>query len=631
MVKERRRTTTRGDHPKLVDAINAVKNGLAKRQAAREFGIPESTIRLRMKTDNMDSVALGRKPTFSKQQEEELADYVLSVANLFYGLTPVELRRIAYEFAEANKIPHIFNKTEKMAGKDWLALFLIRNSRISLRKPENTSINRINAFNEESVRNFFSNLEKVMEKHRFPESRIYNVDETGISNVQKPVKILAPKGQKQVGIAASGERGKNVTVVCCFSASGNFVPPMFVFPRQRMSPHLQKGGPLGAIYYCSKNGWIDESLFYEWLQHFARTTKPTNNEPILLILDNHASHISIRIYNFCRKTGIILLSLPPHTSHRLQPLDLTFYSPLKSVFYRECSLYLKTKSSLSRESERKISQYELAELFNRAYVKVATMDKGISGFSAAGISPLNPDKFIGTYLEPAISEQEVEIEIAEEDGEQPDMPKSTEQANTILETSTYTDLSFENENEPQPGPSRAVQVTDISPLPGTSKSYSNDIVSKNVSKGRPKQKSEILTATPMKEKLEEAERNRETRKRKKETTKITGKNKGNRKRRTKTFKNQKQKSVRRRIEFSESETEEEADEKNLCDDDEDDDIEPLNCDVCLVCNEFGRDNEMWYRCVNCGRWSHEECSGWDSPEDYFCDLCLNKQKKKNLV
>lgn len=58
---------------------------------------------------------------------------------------------------------------------------------------------------------------------------------------------------------------------------------------------------------------------------------------------------------------------------------------------------------------------------------------------------------------------------------------------------------------------------------------------------------------------------------------------------------------------------------NLCNDDEDDDVE--NEDLCAVCGEFGRDREMWYRCCNCCQWIHKECSGKDSAENYICDMC----------
>ena len=60
-------------------------------------------------------------------------------------------------------------------------------------------------------------------------------------------KILGPKGQKQVGIAVSAERGQIVTFVSCFSATGVYIPPMIIFPRARMNKQLMKGAPVGSL------------------------------------------------------------------------------------------------------------------------------------------------------------------------------------------------------------------------------------------------------------------------------------------------------------------------------------------------------------------------------------------------
>uniref|UniRef100_A0A8D9EI83 Zinc finger PHD-type domain-containing protein n=1 Tax=Cacopsylla melanoneura TaxID=428564 RepID=A0A8D9EI83_9HEMI len=72
---------------------------------------------------------------------------------------------------------------------------------------------------------------------------------------------------------------------------------------------------------------------------------------------------------------------------------------------------------------------------------------------------------------------------------------------------------------------------------------------------------------------------------------------------------------------------------SFCNDDEyNDDLEENIDDPknrCLICEEFGRDQELWYRCVSCGYWAHADCSGWESPDDYICDLCILKEKKKN--
>jgi hypothetical protein len=62
------------------------------------------------------------------------------------------------------------------------------------------SVNKLN------VQQFLKKVKAVHEKHgTFPPHRIYNV-ETGLSTVHVPPKMVAPKGIKQLGSMASGER-----------------------------------------------------------------------------------------------------------------------------------------------------------------------------------------------------------------------------------------------------------------------------------------------------------------------------------------------------------------------------------------------------------------------------------------
>ncbi|KAJ4428049.1 hypothetical protein ANN_24063 [Periplaneta americana] len=113
----------------------------------------------------------------------------------------------------------------------------------------------------DEIQQVYSKLESLFSKFNFPARRIYNVDETEVSTVHTTSRIIASKGTKQVGTIISWERGKNITVCCAVSAAGHYIPPMFIFPRQRMSPQLQCDGPTGALYKCSKNGWMTSELF----------------------------------------------------------------------------------------------------------------------------------------------------------------------------------------------------------------------------------------------------------------------------------------------------------------------------------------------------------------------------------
>ncbi|KAJ8912479.1 hypothetical protein NQ315_014579 [Exocentrus adspersus] len=59
---------------------------------------------------------------------------------------------------------------------------------------------------------------------------VYNVDdETALTTVQNPGKVLATKGQKQVGQITSSERGTLVTMVGAINAIGNTIPPLLMF------------------------------------------------------------------------------------------------------------------------------------------------------------------------------------------------------------------------------------------------------------------------------------------------------------------------------------------------------------------------------------------------------------------
>ena len=52
----------------------------------------------------------------------------------------------------------------------------------------------------------------------------------------------------------------------------------------------------------------------------------------LLILDGHGSHTTAGFDRFCIEKKIILLYMPPYSSHLLQPLDVSCFAPLKHLY-----------------------------------------------------------------------------------------------------------------------------------------------------------------------------------------------------------------------------------------------------------------------------------------------------------
>ncbi|XP_047022728.1 MFS-type transporter clz9-like [Helicoverpa zea] len=400
MPRNYKRTTDRQewDPDSMKKAVQAVFDGtMGYLKASKTFEVPKSTLQDRVnrfrQNNDLDCSTrkgLGRfKPIFSISQEQSLVEHVLIMERRLFGLTYKDLRRLAYQFAESNSIDHCFNKDYKLAGEDWLAGFMKRHPELSLRAAEPTSVARAMGFNMVSVNRFFDLLEEVIDQHKFLPTNIYNVDETGLTTVPKrQSRIIALKGRKQVGLASSAERGQLTTAVLCVSASGNYVPPLLIFPRVRMKAELLDGAPPGTVSVCHPSGWIQSDIFVEWLNHFISSVKPKKEDPVLLLLDGHSTHTkNLPLIEKARDNGVVILSFPPHCTHRLQPLDVSIMGPLSAYYTQEVNSWLRNNPG------RVVTQFQLARLFGAAYCKAATIQNAVSGFSKTGIFPTNRTVF----------------------------------------------------------------------------------------------------------------------------------------------------------------------------------------------------------------------------------------------
>jgi hypothetical protein len=107
----------------------------------------------------------------------------------------------------------------------------------------------------------------------------------------------------------------------------------------------------------------------------------------MLILDGHESHVSAEFEQYCKEHNIIPISMPPHSFHLLQPLEVGLFSPLKRVYGDEINLFI-------RASFNHITKSEFFIAFKAAHDKIFTEENMRSGFRGAGISPWDPDSVI---------------------------------------------------------------------------------------------------------------------------------------------------------------------------------------------------------------------------------------------
>lgn len=167
MVRNYQRKTNRGCYgtERLGAALIAVKEGMSLRSACRQFGIPARTLG-RHRNNRVTSpgrVQLGKhKPVLSEIVENELYDHIKFMEKRLYGLTTVDIRKLAYSVAEHAKIDHPFNKETQMAGRDWLEGFFKRHRDLALREPEGTNLSRAIGLNRPKVKQFFDAYKELL-------------------------------------------------------------------------------------------------------------------------------------------------------------------------------------------------------------------------------------------------------------------------------------------------------------------------------------------------------------------------------------------------------------------------------------------------------------------------------------
>lgn len=132
---------------------------------------------------------------------------------------------------------------------------------------------------------------------------------------------------------------------------------------------------------------MQEDDFLVFLQHFQRHTNCSSDHKVLLLLDNPSSHVSIKCIDYCRANGIVMLSYPPHCSHKLQPLDRTVYGPFKKAVNTACDGWMRTNPG------KTMTISDIPSIVATALPRAMTLSNVQAGFRNSGICPYNRQIF----------------------------------------------------------------------------------------------------------------------------------------------------------------------------------------------------------------------------------------------
>ncbi|KAA0721632.1 hypothetical protein E1301_Tti024293 [Triplophysa tibetana] len=400
--KTKRASTTPDMMLKAVRQVLVFKKTI--RAAAEEFGINYRTLArycTKIPREEVEGDAehpsctvgfIGARQVFNPESETELISCISRASDIYYSLPPKAIRKLSYQLAKRHQLHMPASWREnKQASADWFTAFLKRHPTLRVRSAEPSS-----RCAKDHAEMFYSKLKELTERHRFKPEDVWNMDEMGISTSQRADRVVVRRGQSQLGCAS--DRGPLVSVACAVSATGNTIPPYFVFPRVQFREHFLTGAPVGSSGGANLNGWMREEQFLEFLQHFTRHTGCSPVRPCLLLLDTHVSHLSIEGLCYAKSNSVVMLSFPPHCPQSVQPLERSVYEPFKKCVNAAIDSWMLGGPG------RSLTIHHIPGIVSSALPLAVAPDDITDGFKACGVFPLDTNTGLLTVRsQPSVS------------------------------------------------------------------------------------------------------------------------------------------------------------------------------------------------------------------------------------
>lgn len=310
----------------LDDAINKIKSGaLSQRKACKMYKIPRSTINLKLK--NKHNKPVGRPTCLTMDEENIFRDHLLALSDLGIPIGLQDFRDVVKRYLDnIGKTVAVFK--DNSPGYEWAKLYMERHPAIKEKIAQKISRKRAQV-NEDMVNEFFDRLEKEMED--VSPDNIYNMDESGFHDDPGKKKLLFRRSTRHPEQVKNSSKSC-FTIVFAGNAIGEIIPPFFIFKGKHCWSDWLVNAPKSSKMAVSKSGWIDADIFEEWLEkHFVPIVDQKKGKKIL-ICDNLSAHISVKALKICEEHNIKFICLIPNSTHILQPLDVGYFSSLKSAW-----------------------------------------------------------------------------------------------------------------------------------------------------------------------------------------------------------------------------------------------------------------------------------------------------------
>lgn len=177
------------------------------------------------------------------------------------------------------------------------------------------------------------------------------------------------------------------------NAEGEMLPPFVVYKSTHLWTTWTENGPNGCRYSNSPSGWFDSNTFSEWFTNMMLPRLKKQEGKKVVICDNLSSHLTTNVLQLCCENNISFICLPANSTHITQPLDVSFFRPMK-VAWRQ--ILTEWKGSKQGFKETVLQKQQFPFLLRRLIdvLRPNSAENLRAGFRKCGIHPIDVEELL---------------------------------------------------------------------------------------------------------------------------------------------------------------------------------------------------------------------------------------------
>jgi hypothetical protein len=350
-------------------------------QAAKIYNIPRTTLRRRLHGTQERSQTRANGHKLSQFEEESLVKWILDLDKR--GLPPRP--SIVRDMANILLAQH----GNQQVGENWVYNLVQRRSELKSRYSRRYNYERAKCEDPKIIEEYFDRVQEAILQYGILPEDIFNFDETGFAmGLCATAKVITGSDRYSRPYLLQPGNREWVTAIEAVNSTGWALPSYVIFKAKKYS---QEGWfetlPDDWKINISDNGWTTDKIGMDWLiNHFIPLTNGrTMGRYRMLILDGHGSHLTAEFDRTCTENNIIPVCMPPHSSHLLQPLDVSCFAVLKRQ-------YGQLVEQRMRLGFNHIDKIDFLTAFPEARTMAYKVDTIRNGFRASGLVPFDPNQ-----------------------------------------------------------------------------------------------------------------------------------------------------------------------------------------------------------------------------------------------